>query len=589
MPAVGAAWLHETDVRAMCLVRACETGLPDAALWSPEDAAWASRLADETLPADAPPAAWLAARARHAVQRIVPRRASLAQAYRQRAFAARGLGLAVLGGFVLGLATDLLGAGQQLQLLATPLWVVVGWNLAVYLWLAVAAARSAPAGGLRRIVERALGGGKAARDRLADFVAGADRNAETSGTARTVGMAGSTRGPEQRFLALWTAAAAPLMASRAAVLLHVAAAMLALGLLAGMYLRALGFDYRVGWQSTLLTPLQVHGLLAALLAPASALTGIAVPGVDAVAALRTDAAGAPLTGGAPAPAAALPWLHLWAATLGWAVLVPRLMLALHAAWCERLRARRVPWPLADAYSRRVLDSRRNGVAARAVVIVLPHGMAPAPAAVLALRTVLADGEAQAAHLQVAAPTAYGDEEQAAQRLATAVPAAAAAAPSWPAAPSSPARPAPAQAWSLPPACLAWFDLAATPEPQVQGRFVAELRPAVRGPFALLVDESGYRLRLGAASPRLAERRRAWQALADEAGVGLASIDLLAAGAGPAQAKAALGVIEAAWAATTPTAKPAGLIGEAAMSAATSTVATKVTPTVATTAPPRGAP
>jgi hypothetical protein len=44
------------------------------------------------------------------------------------------------------------------------------------------------------------------------------------------------------------------------------------------------------------------------LAPARALTGVAVPGGDAIAALR-------LAPGVPASASAAPWIHLYAATL----------------------------------------------------------------------------------------------------------------------------------------------------------------------------------------------------------------------------------------------------------------------------------
>jgi hypothetical protein len=344
---------------------------------------------------------------------------------------------------------------------------------------------------------------------------------------------GDRRTPEQRFLALWTGAAAPLMMRRAAVLLHVAAIAFALGLLAGLYARALVLDYRFGWQSTLLSPPQVHGLLATLLAPASALTGIAVPGPDAVAALRTDASGQPLGGAVAAPpASSVPWLHLMVATLAWAVGVPRLLLALHAAWQERRAARRMPWPVHDAYARRLLRARRSGVAANAAVQVLPHGFTPSPEATLALRALLAAEGHPPLELHVAAATAYGDEDAAAARLAAAPDAARAA-------------------------CIAWFDLAATPEPQVQGRFVAALRAAARGPLALLVDESAYRKRLGAGSPRLAERRRAWQALADEAGVGLACIDLLEAVAPPsARASTGLQALEAAWASTAPASRAA---------------------------------
>lgn len=505
----GAATLDEASARRLCLLQACEDGPTDAALWSPEDAAWASRLADETAGAEATDARWLAERARHAEQRLLPRRPTLARAFAGGYPAARAAAWAALAGLVFGVAADLVGHAQLIDLLAAPVWAVVAWNLVVYVWVVVGALRrggtAAREGPLRRAMRRWLAG-RAAR--------------------RGVQAAA----PEQRFAARWAAVAAPLAAERAAAALHVAAAALAVGLMAGLYARALVLDYHVGWQSTLLDPAQVHALLSVLLAPASALTGIAVPDVQAVAALRTagpavaGAAAGAGAGAANAFGAAAGWLHLLAATVGWAVLVPRLVLALRAALAAAWRARRLPVAIDDAATLKALHARRRhaGAAARGGVRVWPHGFTPAPAATLGLQRLIAATLGDGVALHVAAPTAYGDEDR-------------------PAAPP----PGPPAAWRI-----AWFELAATPEDQVQGRFIAQLGGGNAGnggggravapatgaaaPAAcclVLVDESSYRQRLGAASPRLAERRQAWQALADAAGVGLASVDLEALAAG----------------------------------------------------------
>jgi hypothetical protein len=61
---------------------------------------------------------------------------------------------------------------------------------------------------------------------------------------------------------------------------------------------------------------------------------------------------------------------------------------------------------------------------------------------------------------------------------------------------------------------------------------------------MLVDESGYRQRMGATSPRLAQRREAWQALADAAGVGLVNVDLQSAAADAAALAEARAALEA---------------------------------------------
>lgn len=502
----GTAVFDEDIARALTLVRACETGAAEEALWSPEDAAWASRLADETTAAQvgakagaASSAAWLAARANHALRRILPRRPALARAFERRRWSGRWVIVAALVAAVLGAAGNLVGASQVIDLLAAPLWVVVAWNALVYAWLAVAALRRsrsatkrdapAAAGPLRRLAQRWFGA--------------------AAGSARAEEHA---RTPERRFAIAWARAAAPLATWRAAWLLHVAALALALGLVAGMYGRALVLDYRAGWQSTLLEPEQVHALLATLLAPAAAVSGISVPGVDAVAQLRTGPLGAPLASAAATGSSAaqtVPWLHLFAYTLALAVLLPRSLLALHAAWRSWLASRGLPLAIDDAYTAKLLLGRRGAAAVVKAVQVLAHGFSPAPRATLALRSLLAAQFGSALELHAAPAVAYGDEDQP-------VPA-----------------PPPGTGWRI-----AWFDFAATPEPQAQGAFVAALQAASPAlPLVLLVDEAGYRQRMGAGSPRLAERRRAWQEFADEAGVALACIDLAEAASDPAGASA----------------------------------------------------
>lgn len=488
-----AAELDVNSARRLCLLRAVEAGPPDAALWSPEDAAWASRLADESTDATASDATWLAERARHAQQRILPRRAALARAFARRGRMGQWALLAAVAGGAFGVLADMAGGRPRIDLLAVPVWAVVAWNLVVYAWIAVATLRApalgegrAAQGPIRRTVWRWLRGAQAD-----EGVAG-----EAPRAART---------PEQRFLAEWRRTVVPLAWPRAALLLHIAAAALALGLVAGLYARALVLDYRVAWQSTLLEPAQVHAALAWLLAPASAATGIPIPGLEAVAALRT-AADVPLAPGAGAFGAGAPWLHLLAATLMLAVVVPRLVLAALAAAAAWRRARRLPVTVDDAHSLRLLQSRRRhaGAGSGGGVQVLPHGFTPEPGAVLALRQVLAATFGERAPLDIAAPTLYGDEDS----------------------PLPPAREGAIR-------CIAWFDLAATPEAQAQGRFVERLQARADAPAVLLlVDESGYRQRLGMASARLAERRSAWQVFADAAGAGLACIDLCAAAEGP---------------------------------------------------------
>ena len=143
----------------------------------------------------------------------------------------------------------------------------------------------------------------------------------------------------EHFALLWSRHAAPLTGQRVALVLHVAAAALALGLIAGLYLRGLVLDYRIGWESTFIDAPLVETALGMLLGPASALTGITIP---EVAPLR-------LAPGVQATASAAPWIHLLAVTLLLVVVLPRSLLALLAYGGARHRARHFNLPLVTPY------------------------------------------------------------------------------------------------------------------------------------------------------------------------------------------------------------------------------------------------
>ena len=149
------------------------------------------------------------------------------------------------------------------------------------------------------------------------------------------------------------------MAARAARVLHLAAALFALGAVAGLYVRGLVFEYRAGWESTFLDAPAVHALLSFFLSPAAQLIGASFPSVDQIAALR-------FTNGAPGNANAALWIHLYAITVGVIVIVPRLALALIARWQEQtsLATLRVRYERALLPPPRRIIRGRHGAAAR---------------------------------------------------------------------------------------------------------------------------------------------------------------------------------------------------------------------------------
>ena len=300
--------MTEDQARRVLLVQAHEPALvPGTAyrdealqrLWSPEDRAWATRQALAAVGDKAAPEAFVIARAGAALQRLLPRAPQAQRWLDRRIWHPAWAVLALLAGFIGGVLVDQLGPPQRVNLLAPAVWAVVAWNLAVYAALLL----PMPGHGLR------------------------------SGLARWWQRSG------EHFALLWSRHAAPLTGQRVALVLHVAAAALALGLIAGLYLRGLVLDYRIGWESTFIDAPLVETALGMLLGPASALTGITIP---EVAPLR-------LAPGAQATASAAPWIHLLAVTLLLVVVLPRSLLSLLAYGRARHRARHFNLPLATPY------------------------------------------------------------------------------------------------------------------------------------------------------------------------------------------------------------------------------------------------
>jgi hypothetical protein len=267
------------------------------------------------------------------------------------------------------------------------------------------------------------------------------------------------------------------------------AALLALGVIAGLYVRGLVFEYRAGWDSTFLEANSVHGMLAFFLKPAT-LIGWPFPNVAEIAALRWSAG----TGENAAD-----WIHMYAVTALLVVVLPRLILAAIARWRERRISTHFPLSLDEPYFRRVLSVWRE-VPAR--VRVAPYGYTPSEAACEGVQRLAAHLFGEGVKLQFATAVKYGDED-------------------------SPAASGRGES-SAADLVIALFNLASTPETENHGVFLDGVKAQANGPVVVLVDESPYRLRLGAQSGtavRLAERRQAWTGLVSTRGLVAVFADL----------------------------------------------------------------
>jgi hypothetical protein len=373
-----------------------------------------------------------------------------------------------------GALTNALGPARHVSVLAFPLVGIVLWNLAVYAALALRA--------LARLGAR-VRGARGPTARLA-FLGRWLERARMAGLARRLG--GSARSAAvadavQRFQRLWLAAAAPLVASRVRVVLHVAALATALGAIGGMYVSGIAFEYRATWESTWLDAPAVQRYLDVVLWPAARLLDLPVPDV------------APLRGPAGDGDAA-PWIHLWGTTIALFVVAPRAALALLEALNAARLSRWLPVAVDADYARQALHSGRG--AARPVEVVY-YSCAPDAALRERLHTRLQDEAGARAVVRDAVRLEYGDgPERVALEDGTA-------------------------AGTL----VVVFALAQTPEAEVHGEFLEGLQERLHRagwPLAVVLETSTYRQRVGS-DDRVRERRATWDRLLRD--LGLTAVEL----------------------------------------------------------------
>jgi hypothetical protein len=447
--------LTDAELASVCWLRAVEQGMREGVPWRDDDAAWASAEARRAIGegGDAGKAqAFIVKRAALAQRRLAERdpawRAPL-QGGAPRAWRWLLLAAAMaVAGYVVG---GVFAAPRRINLLAPPVLALLVWNLVVYGLLLVAAGRG-PSAWLSNAIEQA-------RTRFARR-----------------GAAAPLLAARARFAAEWAVATRVAQQRRVATVMHLCAALLGLLVIASMYVVGIAFDFRAGWDSTWLDAEQVRQLLAAVFAPASALSGIALPDEAALARLR-------FAEGSAGESAAR-WIHLYAITLLLVVVLPRLALAAWSHWRLQSALAARALPLDEPYFRQL---RRDGPAVARPVTVLPYSFTLDIDKIKALPRALVDALGPGAQPRVKPTLPLGAEDALPQQLLEDHDADVAA----------------------------LFAASATPERETHGAFVRTLAGALMGKATLsvLVDESAYRLRSVGASDaelRLTQRRAAWQ-------------------------------------------------------------------------------
>ena len=279
--------MTEDEAKKVEFVRAIELEDPDGLFFTREDREQAeahARTQVRDMGRRRGEARFIAARADFAASRLATRHtgiAALLEPTRWSRWFAVLLPLVAVGA---GLLANEFGTAKRLDLLAAPLLGTVAWNLLIYLWL---------------IGSALTGRGRVSAAPLAELVARADRRSFDGGSAIDRAAASFRR--------RWAVLTAPLAHARLARTLHLGAAMFAVGLIAGIYTRALVTEYRAGWESTFLSASAVRALLQTVLGPASALSGVPIPDEAGIAAMRWTGPSAGVNAG--------PWIHLYTCLL----------------------------------------------------------------------------------------------------------------------------------------------------------------------------------------------------------------------------------------------------------------------------------
>jgi hypothetical protein len=452
--------MREDDLRRALLIQAIEDSDRDGTLVPAADRLAASREAKRAV-GGSDRVALLAHRSRALSARVIARYPFLQGVLALARGAWLGWVLIVLG-LLAGAALSALDGTRRINVLAFPLLGLVAWNLGVYVLVAVRPrARTLPTLAAR-----------SAMGRLSALI------------ARSRAFNAPLAAALKRFASDWQAAARPLLVARAARAFHLAAAAVGIGLIAGLYLRGVAFDYHAGWESTFLDAERARTVLAVIYGPASLLTGIGIPDAAGVEAIRWSANG----GGEPAAN----WIHLLAATALIFVVIPRLALAAWEAVSVARRSRDLPWPDSlDAHFREAFAP--VGVAIdRGIAMVVAYAHDLPPEGMARLREWLPGALGGELAIDVRETVRYGEEEAFVKNLGE-------------------------HGGEIADRILLLMSAAATPEDENHGvlvdgarDWIAQWRP--RAKLVVLIDEGPYAVRMdtpGGSIERLEERRRAW--------------------------------------------------------------------------------
>ncbi|MBW1822228.1 MAG: hypothetical protein JRI92_10810, partial [Deltaproteobacteria bacterium] len=204
-------------------------------------------------------------------------------------------GLLLLASFLIGLGSNYLGSAPRINILLNPLMILLCWNFAIYLLLlfkgiAFRKYTLPPAS----IAFQLINFGRNINDKINLLFPKKSKKAPLLRNARIY------------FMKLWLQQANALSAARLSLILHGMAIALTCGVVTGLYLRGLFQEYQFAWFSTFDKSI-VMSLGKVIFAPVLFL----------------------IQGNMPKENMGASWIHLFAASAGFYILLPRFLLLFH--------------------------------------------------------------------------------------------------------------------------------------------------------------------------------------------------------------------------------------------------------------------
>jgi hypothetical protein len=392
--------------------------------------------------------------------------------------------LVLLLALVMGVSLSALDGSRRINILAFPLIGLMAWNLFVYLFLAVAWIRARG-----RTRERFWSASVYER-----WISGRIESLMRHSTRYNVPLSTGLR----RFAAEWGALSHPILLLRAKRLMHLAAALVAVGLVAGLYFRGVALRYEAGWESTFLGPRSAYALISVLYGPASGVSGLSSGTLKDMTALRWTAT----WGGGDAAV----WIHLIAITAVLFIVIPRLLAAGAASFALWRISRSIRPPASTlGYARTLIIGLGSGRATETASVVA-YAYEPRAPSIAGLESLLAATLGANLEVEIREPVRYGEEETVPARLA-----------------------AIAATWHV-----VLMTLASTPEVENHGAFLAAWRDwlarnAASAPLLIVVEEGPYAARMrgeAAFEQRLQDRRKLWREFISGYGLRACFADLI---------------------------------------------------------------